>query len=68
MSEKKQTNILMTPETHLRLKVNAAMLGLPLGDLVSYMLERQFPLQAIDDALYFSRGIEAQELAAARIW
>ena len=59
--KKRQTNLLMTPKTHLRLKINAAMLGMSLGDLVAYMVERMFPHKTIEDALYFSRSVDKME-------
>jgi hypothetical protein len=40
MEKKKQTNILITPGIHLRLKVNAALLGLTIGDTIAYMVEQ----------------------------
>jgi hypothetical protein len=57
---KKQTNLLMTPETHLRLKIGAAILGLTLGETVAYMVERVFPHNKIEDALCFKQNISNQ--------
>jgi hypothetical protein len=57
---KKQTNILITPETHLRLKVNAALLGLTIGDTIAFMVERVFPHNNIEDALCFKQNISNQ--------
>jgi hypothetical protein len=60
MEIKKQTNILITPETHLRLKVNAAMLGLTHGDTIAFLVEQVFPHRNIEDALCFKQNISNQ--------
>ena len=61
MEQKKQTNIMLKPSIHVRLKMAAALMGMSLGDLVAYLLERHFPLRTIEDSLYFARGIKEQE-------
>jgi hypothetical protein len=60
MDKKFQTNLLLTKATKLRLKIAAAQMGLAQGDLVAYMIEREFPHNNIEDALCFKQNISNQ--------
>ena len=41
---KKQTNLMLTPETHQRLKMASVMGGRTMGDTVKHMLDKCYPL------------------------
>ena len=58
---KKSVQVMLTPEAHLRLKVNAARLALSMGELITFMLGQQFPFRSVDEHLDFVTGVKAQE-------
>jgi hypothetical protein len=60
MEKKKQTNLLLTRTTALRIKVAAAQMGLAQGDTVKFMLDQVFPHKNIEAALCFKQNISNQ--------
>ena len=45
----KQTNIIMAPEIHQRLKISSVMSGRTMGDTIEYMLNQCFPLEPVQN-------------------
>ena len=74
MKATKQTILMLTPETHLRLKVTAVATRRTMGELIKALLDRLDPgPHSIDDDLKFLKNLEmfrseeAAELKAANI-
>jgi hypothetical protein len=56
--KKRQTNLMLSPVTHLKLKVYAAHMRMSMGDLVWYLLERHYPFNsALENEMDFAEGV-----------